>query len=106
MTTKIYHGSVNKIEKFDFSKCMWFSSNIEHANEAILMQDNFQSEGEFGYVYMAEIDSKDVVLTDDFSKFDDGTIFNVIDANIIRTTEENPEWYVVKDVTKLTLIEI
>lgn len=106
MTTKIYHGSLNKIESFNSSKPMWFSSNIEHANEAILMQDNNQSEGRFGYVYMAEIDSNDVVLTDDFCKFDDGSILGETSANIIRCTENETEWYLVKDVTKLNIKEI
>ena len=106
MKTKIYHGSLNKINNFDSSRKMWFSSNVEHANEAILMQDNFKSEGYFGFIYMAEIEESEVFLTDDFSKFDDGSILEETDSNIVRCTENETEWYLVRDVTKLTLKSI
>lgn len=102
---KIYHGSLNKIEKFNNSKCMWFSSILDEANEAILMQDNFNSEGRFGYLYTAIINENEVFLTDDFSKFDDGSILKETTANIVRCTEQQPNWYLVRDVTKLNLKE-
>ena len=57
MKTKIYHGSLNEIT--NFKGRIWCSSDIRFANEAILMQDNFEHDfsvnGDFGHIYFTPL---------------------------------------------------
>jgi hypothetical protein len=104
-TIRLYHGSLNEITNFEGK--IWCSSIFDHANEAILMQDNNESEGSFGHIYFCDVEISLIEETDNFNKFDDSSILNESNSEIIKASEETdqPNWYLIRNAKNFNWIE-
>jgi len=110
MKTKIYHGSLNEIT--NFKGRIWCSSDIRFANEAILMQDNFEHDfsvnGDFGHIYFTEVNNEDIIETDDLTEIESAEILKNNSGEIFKASEETeqPTWFIIREASKYTWCEI
>lgn len=100
MKTILYHGSKTKIEKFDDSRPMYFSS---YSRDAFLALNSFFLEPvkRKGYIYIIEVETESIPRTSEFMPFHSGEILsNGLEAAKMESTEMDNNWYCFLNVNK------
>lgn len=66
---KLYHGSQKEITNFTDSKSIYFTDDLNVANDYIFLQGN-EELGDYGFIYSIEINESEIQFTEDIDQIE------------------------------------